>query len=134
MNRRHLFALMAGAIMTPEGLWVPGQKTIILPAKERYMGDVWAVGKWFVSPEFVTPDRNIVAIAQRQTLFTEEGMSMQRTGPWHDLIVRDPNRGLSAVTMHYIDRADLPKTLSHFRSTPARLYEYNSDQYRLEAA
>jgi hypothetical protein len=38
MNRRTLFALMAGAIMTPEGLWTPGKKTIILPARKRYEG------------------------------------------------------------------------------------------------
>jgi hypothetical protein len=36
INRRALLGLLAGAIMTPEGLWVPGQKTIILPAKEDF--------------------------------------------------------------------------------------------------
>jgi hypothetical protein len=37
INRRSLMGLLAGAILTPEGLWVPGQKSIILPARRRLM-------------------------------------------------------------------------------------------------
>jgi hypothetical protein len=36
MNRRLFFALAAGAIMTPEGLWTPDKKSIFLPARFRY--------------------------------------------------------------------------------------------------
>jgi hypothetical protein len=35
LNRRTLMALMAGAILTPDGLWTPGAKKIFLPPRRR---------------------------------------------------------------------------------------------------
>jgi hypothetical protein len=43
MNRRMLMGLLAGAIMTPEGLWMPDQKSIFLPARKEFMGHVRVV-------------------------------------------------------------------------------------------
>jgi hypothetical protein len=34
MNRRLFFSLAAGAILTPEGLWIPGEKSIFLPPRK----------------------------------------------------------------------------------------------------
>jgi len=42
-SRRQLMMLMAGAILTPEGLWLAGQKSIILPAKDHFEGNVYVI-------------------------------------------------------------------------------------------
>jgi len=49
MNRRLMMALLAGAVITPEGVWQPGKKTIFLPPR-RLMIDADDLGKFLIRP------------------------------------------------------------------------------------
>jgi len=57
MNRRQLFALAAGVLLTPEGLWVPGEKRIFLPPKQRMVENVILKSESFEMPlPWLSPD------------------------------------------------------------------------------
>jgi hypothetical protein len=127
MNRRHLFALMAGAIMTPEGLWVPGQKTIFLPAKERFLDHVGVVS-WGNLNMLTVYDPN------RRSCGLGYGLFQIREKDFHPMYERHPGQRLSYINPRWstVDVHDIPASLWKCNTdTPARLFEQPNGTIKL---